>query len=158
MNYYEARELQDENGKGTGVFHYTCKNDDRIWPVGYCTRYREPQEGDVGYEMWSEAAKAEYRANKDKYHGPEGHDSKVAACNCYRQYELDRLRFFSEADLNDKPKSLNMCQMPDCENYTASFADIPGSMRHWMLCTDHLNRDAVEQLWPEGNFSSFGSY
>lgn len=31
MNYYEARKL--ENGSG---WHYTCRNDDRIWPVGYC--------------------------------------------------------------------------------------------------------------------------
>lgn len=36
MNYYEARQLKD-----TGGWHYTCKNDDRVWPVGYC-REHEP--------------------------------------------------------------------------------------------------------------------
>jgi hypothetical protein len=31
MNYYEARQLKDKSG-----WHFTCMNDGRIWPVGYC--------------------------------------------------------------------------------------------------------------------------
>jgi hypothetical protein len=35
MNYYQPRELT-KDGKPTGLFHYTCRNDDHIWPVGLC--------------------------------------------------------------------------------------------------------------------------
>jgi len=153
MNYYQARELQDENGKGIGKFHYTVQNDNRIWPVGYCSRYLDPSDD----PYWTEEAKAEHRNFKDKYHGPEGHDSKLDACNCYREYELDRLRFYDERTLTQKPSQLQLCQMPDCENYTASCASVPGRMHDWILCTDHLNRESVEILYPKSEFSSFGS-
>lgn len=32
MNYYDARPLADGGG-----WHYTCRNDGNVWPVGYCT-------------------------------------------------------------------------------------------------------------------------
>ncbi len=35
MNYYDARELKS-GGQSTGKWHYTKRNDDQIWPVGYC--------------------------------------------------------------------------------------------------------------------------
>lgn len=38
MNYYQARERKDGGG-----WHFTCMNDGRIWPVGYC-RDHEPHE------------------------------------------------------------------------------------------------------------------
>src|ERR1041384_8439940 len=31
MNYHEARKLKDGSG-----WHFTCMNDDQIWPEGYC--------------------------------------------------------------------------------------------------------------------------
>ncbi len=153
MNYYEARELVDENGKGTGQFHYTVRNDDRIYPVGYCSTYMEPSDD----PYWTEEAKAEHRSRKDKYHGPKGHDSKIEACNCYREYELDRLRFYDERTLKEKPSRLQLCEIEGCENYTASCANVPGRIRDWMLCTQHLNRESVEKLYPQSEFSSFGS-
>jgi hypothetical protein len=39
VNYYGARELRDADGKGIGRYHYTCRNDNRIWPVGYCVEH-----------------------------------------------------------------------------------------------------------------------
>lgn len=51
MNYYDARQLET-----SGRWHYTCKNDGRIWPVGYCRDH------------------------------PEGHEIEAEARNCYREY------------------------------------------------------------------------
>lgn len=34
MNYYAARPRADGSG-----FHYTVRNDDRIWAVGYCAEH-----------------------------------------------------------------------------------------------------------------------
>lgn len=64
MNYYQPRELRNkETGKGTGLYHYTCMNDDRIWAVGYC------------------------RENCP------GHATPDEAREHYRQYELDHARY-----------------------------------------------------------------
>lgn len=64
MNYYAARPVIDGSG-----FHYTVRNDDHIWPVGYCEDHpphateEEAQECfrsylldgqcDVDYEDWT---------------------------------------------------------------------------------------------------------
>lgn len=37
MNYYTAKELQRADGEHSGLFHYTCTNDGRTYPVGYCS-------------------------------------------------------------------------------------------------------------------------
>jgi len=59
VNYYCARQ-HATNGK----WDYTCRNDGRIWPVGYC---------------------AEHRGT---------HDTAEEAQECYKRYMLDtRLRF-----------------------------------------------------------------
>ena len=64
MNYYDARERKGADGKGTGKWHYTCENDGRIYPVGYCAQ------------------------------GCEGHDTPEEACEHYRQYLLnERTRY-----------------------------------------------------------------
>jgi hypothetical protein len=102
---------------------------------------------------------AEHERFKGKYHAGR-HKTAVEAVNCHREYELDRLRFFDEKDLPNKPDTLHKCQAEGCEEYTVSFADIPPS-RHWLLCSKHLNRKTVEVLFPlytDGEAESFGSY
>lgn len=56
MNYYRARLLKGPDGKETGIWHYTCMNDGRIWPLGYC------------------------KQNNCQ------HTTPVEASNCYRKY------------------------------------------------------------------------
>lgn len=36
MNYYQAREVQ-RDGKGTGIWHWTCRNGADIWVTPPCT-------------------------------------------------------------------------------------------------------------------------
>lgn len=55
MNYYGARQRE-----GDKKWDYTCKNDNRVWPVGYC-------------------------AQSDGGH----HDTKEDAYKCYTKYLLD---------------------------------------------------------------------
>jgi hypothetical protein len=35
MNYYKPREIL-KDGKPVGLYHYTCRNDNQVWPVGLC--------------------------------------------------------------------------------------------------------------------------
>lgn len=51
MNYYEPREIQRD---GTG-WHYTCRNDNRIWAVGYCRDHEghtTPEEAIACYRLY----------------------------------------------------------------------------------------------------------
>ncbi len=56
MNYYQPRQTTD------GHWHYTCRNDDRIRPVGYC---------------------AERRCK---------HETPEEAIECYGEYQLSGMR------------------------------------------------------------------
>lgn len=66
MNYYQAREALDADGKPSGLWRYTVRNDDRIHAVGYCAQ------------------------------GCPGHDSEEGAYAHQREYELDNARFNGE--------------------------------------------------------------
>jgi hypothetical protein len=46
VNYYQPREHKD------GGWHYTCRNDDRIWPVGYCSDHPAHPTRDEAYECY----------------------------------------------------------------------------------------------------------
>lgn len=63
MNYYQAREIKTPDGNPAGLWHFTCQNDSRIWPVGYCAV------------------------------GCPGHDTPEGAQEHYRQYLLDTARY-----------------------------------------------------------------
>lgn len=56
MNYYEALEVADKDGKETGKFRFTKTNDNITQAVGYC------------YENKCE------------------HNNKIEASDCYRKY------------------------------------------------------------------------
>jgi hypothetical protein len=160
MNFHKARERHDAEGKPTGVWDYTCYNDNQkaTWPEGYCHKWRPLQDTNIGRE-WTEHEIMEHARHKEKYHEV-GHRTALDAVNCHREYELDRLRFWGEDRLTHKPDSLHRCKAEGCEKYCASFADIPGSQT-WTLCEDHLNRETVEKLFPpytDGEAESFGSY
>lgn len=49
MNYYQARELKK------GGWHFTCMNDNKVWPVGFCTEH-EPhktrEEAEACYRLY----------------------------------------------------------------------------------------------------------
>lgn len=56
MNYEQPREIRGSDGKGTGKYHWTCQNGDRIWPVGYCAEgcpgHHSPEDAAEHYRQW----------------------------------------------------------------------------------------------------------
>lgn len=56
MNYYDAREMAGEQGKPSGIWHYTAENDGRIFPVGYCAQgcagHATPEEAREHYRLY----------------------------------------------------------------------------------------------------------
>jgi hypothetical protein len=146
MNYYQARQRKVDNR-----WDYSCRNDDRIWPVGYCAKYRDPEEmaSDlVPILMWRKDEIERIRATKDKYH-TDGHATAEEACECYRQYLLDhKLRLDGESK-----DTWHKCLV--CETLTNHFAEI--EMQVYVLCDKYRTREEVEKLFgPVGE--SISSY
>lgn len=93
MNYYKASQRKD-----TKRWDYTCTNDNRTWPIGYC---RE----DGGHETEQEARDCYKRYlldNRLRLDGDLEHTQKkceFAGCDCWtsRYAEVD-MRMFSLCD------------------------------------------------------------
>ena len=140
MNYYGARQKQD-----TKKWDYTCRNDDRIWPVGYCGGWKEYNKEDVtkrlGEGMYDGLVREQNQSLpfKSKYH-TDGHDTKEAACSCYRAYLLDQKTRFGEQQNQQKK-----CEV--CQKWTQKFAET--SMDIHYLCEEHLNKETLEKIFPE---------
>lgn len=79
MNYYQPREMQDKNGQGTGLWHYTVKNDNRIWAIGNCAD------------------------------NCPGHADKEGAYEHYRQYLIDKARFHAPTVANPTLHKCEIC-------------------------------------------------
>lgn len=88
MNYYAARQV--EVGPNAGRWHYTCRNDDRIWPVGLC------QDGCHGHASPEEAQEhyRRYLLGLMKKRGPKEQEWPkekccLKECNSEAKYLID---------------------------------------------------------------------
>lgn len=120
MNYYGPRPLLKEDAdrsdwgeEDVRGYHYTRRNDSRVWPLGYCAgppvTTREQWEKKMGQNGPARYGWDDPRADDDKealeanrilaeefggkYH-EFAHDTKEAAIECYTEYALDQLLAF----------------------------------------------------------------
>jgi hypothetical protein len=124
MNHYKARQKEVDKR-----WHYTCCNDGRIWPVGYCA-----------------GACA-------------GHDTAEQACEHQAQYECDNAQFhpmtIDEAFAGPNSVSVDKCRA--CGERTCGFASYgAGQMSVIPLCPAHCNRESLRPLIEIGE--SWSSY
>jgi hypothetical protein len=117
MNYYDARQ-----SKLTGRWDFTCKNNDKIWPTGYC----------AGPKV------AEGHPHVDKFHDG-GHDTEEEARECYRQYLLDNELRFSDGE---GASSQHRCRV--CNEFTSGYGELNHAL--FPLCDKHRTREEVEKL------------
>lgn len=144
MNYNAARQRKLSDGSA-GQWDYTRRNDDRIWPIGYCAGWRETSEETIravygGRDSASfrkdEALREKFRP---KYHST-GHASKEEACDCYREFVLDnRLRLDGRMSHQDR------CQAEGCGDWTQRLAEVDHQV--FPLCDKHCTREEVEKLF-----------
>lgn len=139
MRYYKAREIQ-ENGNGTGRWHYTCAHGDRVYPVGHCSRFID-----------CPSCKGQMHVNGEWCNGCNGigvidnpspcpgHATPEEACEANRQYELDRARF-----CKDEGKEDAQHKCVECGEKTQGTALVGGDCgRPITLCNEHQNRDTL---------------
>jgi hypothetical protein len=144
MNYYGPRQRQSD-----GRWDYTCKNDNRIWPIGYCRAHRVWTVEDLVLSYSSpeyaqrEADKlnAKYGPLAGKFHTG-GHTTADEACRCYREYLLDTdLEFSTRPD----PDTQKPCAV--CGQWTQHAGWLRGGLHVWHLCEKHQTRADVEKLF-----------
>ena len=136
MNYYAARQRKD------GRWDYTCRNDDFIHPVGYCSKYRPLTDGSLKGmypDDYLEQKEKERVVFKDNYH-EDGHATKEEACECYTRHLFDTtLRL--DGNLEDTQRKCKICS-----EWTTGYAQVNnGSM--YDLCDQHRTREIVETLF-----------
>lgn len=130
MNYFGPRQRESDNR-----WDYTCRNDNWIYPTGYCHKFI-PLNG--GLMHVSEEQVVEHERFRDKYHTT-GHDTPDEACECYKQYMIDQ-RFH----IGKFEDSQHKCQV--CGEWTQQYIQI-GGYQTFDLCDKHANREEVEKLF-----------
>jgi hypothetical protein len=127
MNYYQAREIKDDAGAGTGVWHFTCRNDDRIWPTGCDTGCRHAT-AEEACQHW-----VELQIAKGVRHG------ECSWTTCQNREGLDE---------TGRPKS--------CPKPAHQVLAIGGPNGHdCALCDDHAKDGIAEALFRLSHQGSF---
>ena len=130
MNYFGPRQRESDKR-----WDYTCRNDNWVYPVGYCHEYRSLKNGLMPV---SDEQEREHERFKDKYH-TNGHVTADEACQCYKQYLLDR-RFHTSQWAGTQ----HQCNV--CGEWTQTYVQI-GGYQTFDLCAKHANREEVEKLF-----------
>lgn len=119
MNYYEPRQVDPTSDRpDAGKWRYTCMNDGRVWPVGYCGGTEIP-----------EAERCP------------GHDDPQGAREHQTQYLLDTGMKLDGQWADEQ----HHCEFADCGAWTDRFAEI--DMHTWNLCDAHRTREIVATLF-----------
>lgn len=142
MNHYKARELR-EGGHGTGKWHYTCMNNDHIYPVGYCSPWDTCPDCQ-GHSMFNSEAKCEKCSNKGviKSENPcMGHDTPEDAESHYKEYIIDKAHFYGPKQ-QEWPK--NKCSVKDCNEEGNCL--ISADQSHFEVCNKHNTRTVLREL------------
>lgn len=142
MNYLAPRQRTSD-----GRWDFTTKNDDRVFPVGYCSGPRDwkPEHFPIlGGEF---AARAAYELNVVQLAHPhfhsDGHATRDEAAACYRRYLLDTRTSFPPPHAPSLP-----CLV--CKEPTDLSADVDGD--RYPLCEKHLDRTSLEAVVPVADF------
>lgn len=130
---------QRENSKR---WDYICEHNDISYPIGYCGGWVHPDklEKDLGKYPLANGQRERMLEHKDKYHN-DGHDTELAACECYQGYLLD---FYTRT--YDTERQQVKCKI--CDVWTNRVVYVETRMFH--LCPDHANRYAVSGLFDVG--------
>lgn len=137
MNHYAPRQREDNK-----KWHYTCENDGRIWPVGYCGAYRTCPECNgklhVDGEPCTRCAKEGIGPTgavrvPDEERCP-GHDTAAEACEHYRQYLLNERTH--EVEFGDWT-GCQECDAPTKKGYAV------GAVETVALCDEHRTPETL---------------
>jgi hypothetical protein len=147
MNYYQARELQ-KDGKGIGLWHYTCMNDHRIWAVGHCSSWevcpdcKETHAPGVRHDP-PHCARCKDEGILKKENPCPGHKTPEEAEEHYRQYLIDSAEIRGPKK-EEWPKE--KCDVKGCNEEAKYLGIVTGRMMDKQLCEKHANKETMAIL------------
>lgn len=143
MNYDQPRQI--ESGPNGGKWHYTSRNDGRIYPIGYCSRYADcPACGGYSFTSVNPCATCDSTGVVELAPADRcpGHDTADEARAHYRAYLFDK-RLRLDGEMSDQQKKCVVC-----DAWTTGYATLDHT---WLevLCDKHRTRAVMENLIPE---------
>lgn len=146
MNYYQARQRSE-----TGVWDYTCRNDDRITPEGYCRQQ-------IGCPAWTiDKPFDRCEASCEHCHGEQfienpaycgGHDTAELAEACFARFLLD------QGSRETTLEGWAGCEHKDadgvkCDEPTKILVESTHPLGHQLvLCSEHRTAEAFTAAAP----------
>lgn len=139
MNYYDARPLLDGEG-----WHYTCRNDGRVWPVGYCSPKRTcPDCNGDSFMLRSNCATCDNKGVVT-VDGCPPHATKEEAYECATRYMIDHAREVRVSTEHSVPR----CEYEGCyrlveDGFALQYGfGIPSLT---ILCPAHRNKESIAE-------------
>jgi len=156
MNYYKARELMDENGKGTGLWHYTCMNDNKVWPIGNCSAWescKDCSSSDLPFKLGGPpCSTCDGKRIVRKTTPCPGHKTAEEAEAHYKEYVMAGVKILGPKQ-QEWPK--NKCHVKSCNKEATHLANV-GPCECYELCEEHATKEIVETMVVIGE--SWSSY
>lgn len=132
MNHDEARQMNN------GLWHYTTKNDDRVYPIGYCSPFQECVICH-GRGIVNECDVCKGRGVITVENPCEGHTTREGAELHFYYWEVDHCRS-GILRLDDKLVDGRMrCER--CGEPTLRYMQLSDAYDMHMLCSEHQTRE-----------------
>lgn len=150
MNYEEARQIDPHADRpDAGKWRYTNRNDDRIYPIGYCSPFVPCLDCDGWPQVPGHpvCGTCDGRGQVESEHPCPGHDTREGAERHYYEWEADHLRemtFAPERDVVDGRRKCAVCGAPSLKTLAVE-GDM---MTDFVLCDEHRHREGWMQAQP----------
>jgi hypothetical protein len=139
MNYAQARPLEDASG-----WHFTVRNDDRIWPHPCCREPGPPATPDdvskYGYELGAPTLGKAHAA----------HPTREEAEACLHRWRLEQAGAWRETEWSNWT-GCEVCDEPTKK--AATYRDV-GGQHSISLCDEHRNAEQVRAYVDEHRVTS----
>lgn len=139
MNYYAARQRESDQR-----WDFTCRNDNRIWPVGNCAERVACSCALDPRRAYTPDPDCERCGGRGRVDNPEhcgGHDTPGEAERCYAEYLLAEITEVSWAHWAG-------CVICDTPTKHGLQTRQPNGDQ-WALCDAHRTHDQVRELAPQ---------
>lgn len=141
MNHYAARQISS-----SGKWHYTCRNGENVWAVGYCSTHELcPRCGDKPWTWRIEDGDAcVFCAGTGSVKRSDpcpGHDTRDEAEQHYEAYLLDHSYFRPRQE--EWPK--NKCHVVCC-NKEGTVEAVVDAYHLYVFCPEHANKETLSQF------------
>lgn len=136
MNYKMPRQRKTDMR-----FDYTNRNDEIVYPIGYCKGFQPLDLHPTLSGHYQGAKRERLYEFSGKYH-VSGHSTYDEACQCYKEFILDN--HFKINEVGPGKNGTHTCDISGCGAWTTKMAEVANN--YFFVCTGHANRETISKL------------